>query len=297
MIITCPNCQTKYQVADQAIGATGRKVMCANCHQAWKATAPQESRPKPKLVAETDPFSEPESAALADSDRLFRNDAEAALDQAFADEEARSGQIPEPEDDLPPESANEAEAESDESDADADALDHHLLSRRRRDLAKRQKKHASRLPMARIRRIARMTSLIGLLTLVGLALQFRIDLVRAYPDLAGLYEMVGLPVNIYGLTFSNVETLRTLKDGDDVTIITAEIRSVVDHTVRVPPVLVSILNAGGEPIYEWTARAQVQNISPGDIVAFQTQLTSAPTDAAHVRLVFGASTAAETASP
>ena len=307
MIITCPNCQTKYQVADQAIGAAGRKVMCANCHQAWKAVAPpQEARPKPKIVAGTDRFSEPESPAPAepaDPDRLFRNDAEAALDQAFADEEARSNSPPDPEEDLPPEPEDMAEDELDgddlaaESDEDAGELDHHLQTRRRRDLAKRQKKHASRLPMARIRRVARMTSLIGLLTLVGLAYQFRIELVRTYPDLGGLYEMIGLPVNIYGLTFSDVETLRTLKDGDDVTIITAKIRSVVDRTVRVPPVLVSILNAGGEPIYEWTARAPVQNISPGDIVEFQTQLTSAPTDAAHVRLVFGASTAAEAAAP
>ena len=315
MIITCPNCQTKYQVADQAIGATGRKVMCANCHQAWKAIAqPSEERPKPKLVAGTDRPPRPDDTppapekkpVPADSDRLFKDDSEAALDRAFSDEEERSGAKPfSPDADAPETDRAEATDADDAGDGEegtppgeaGEALDDHLISRRHRDLAKRQKKHASRLPLARIRRVMRMTALVGLMTLLGLAYQFRVDIVRAYPDLGGLYEMVGLPVNIYGLKFSNVETLRTLKDGDDVTIITAEIRSVIDHTVRVPSVLVSILNDAGEPIYEWTARAPVQNISPGDIVDFQTQLTSAPADAAHVRLVFGSGTVAENAAP
>jgi len=36
MIITCPHCQTKYQVAYEAIGSAGRKVQCAQCRQAWQ---------------------------------------------------------------------------------------------------------------------------------------------------------------------------------------------------------------------------------------------------------------------
>ncbi len=36
MIITCPNCQTKYQVTYEAIGSVGRKVQCAHCQQAWQ---------------------------------------------------------------------------------------------------------------------------------------------------------------------------------------------------------------------------------------------------------------------
>ena len=36
MIITCPHCQTKYQVTYEAIGSAGRKVQCAHCQQAWQ---------------------------------------------------------------------------------------------------------------------------------------------------------------------------------------------------------------------------------------------------------------------
>ncbi len=291
MIITCPHCHTKYQVADQAIGAAGRKVHCACCHQSWEAVAPvaENQPPKPRIVGGIDMPERTSGAIAAVSDRVFDADSEDVLDKAFADEEARIGQDT---DELADPDFDE-DGSKDEPDQDGDSLDTHLITRRKRDLVRRQKQHASHLPLARFRRYVRLAGLVALLTLLGLAYQFRVDIVRAYPDLGGLYQTVGLPVNIYGLTFTNAETLRTLKDGADVTIITAKIRSVVDRTVRVPPVLVSILNAAGEPIYEWTARAPVDNISPGDVVGFETQLTSAPEEAAQVRLVFSNSTTGE----
>ncbi len=291
MIITCPNCSTKYEVADQAIGATGRKVQCANCHRSWKATAPEpiETVPKPRIVGGTDTDMDESPAEAANRDRLFGADAESELDKAFAAEEEKV--LADAEDDEP-----EDESIEDMVDEQTGKLDHRLLSRRRRDMHRRQQKHVSRLPLARLRRAARVLSLLMLAAIVGGGYAFRTDIVRAYPNLGGLYAMVGIDVNIYGLIFTKVETLRTLRDGDDVTIITANIRSIVDHTVRVPPVLVSILNAEDKPIYEWTASAPVANISPGDIVAFETQLTSAPTDAAHVRLVFGSSNTSQQGS-
>ena len=40
MILTCPSCQSRYVVPDSAIGATGRKVRCANCRHSWFQEAP-----------------------------------------------------------------------------------------------------------------------------------------------------------------------------------------------------------------------------------------------------------------
>jgi predicted Zn finger-like uncharacterized protein len=35
MIVTCPNCRSRYAVDPQAIGAAGRTVECARCHHRW----------------------------------------------------------------------------------------------------------------------------------------------------------------------------------------------------------------------------------------------------------------------
>lgn len=35
MILTCPNCATRYVIPDTAIGAEGRQVRCANCKHSW----------------------------------------------------------------------------------------------------------------------------------------------------------------------------------------------------------------------------------------------------------------------
>ncbi|MFT3968552.1 MAG: zinc-ribbon domain-containing protein, partial [Sphingobium sp.] len=40
MILTCPNCATRYVVPDSAIGHDGRRVRCASCKHSWFQEGP-----------------------------------------------------------------------------------------------------------------------------------------------------------------------------------------------------------------------------------------------------------------
>jgi len=59
MILTCPNCATRYFVADERIGPAGRTVRCASCATKWTAHAetPLDLAPAPMDDARAfDPF-------------------------------------------------------------------------------------------------------------------------------------------------------------------------------------------------------------------------------------------------
>jgi predicted Zn finger-like uncharacterized protein len=65
MILTCPECASRYQVADDSIPAQGRTVRCASCGSSWRAEAarpePAPLQLKPEPVAAV-PAPEPEIA-------------------------------------------------------------------------------------------------------------------------------------------------------------------------------------------------------------------------------------------
>lgn len=53
MILTCPNCATRYVVKDGSIGPKGRKVRCASCAHSW------HQEPDPSALVEEDPLPPP----------------------------------------------------------------------------------------------------------------------------------------------------------------------------------------------------------------------------------------------
>jgi predicted Zn finger-like uncharacterized protein len=61
MIVTCPNCASRFHVADKALGTDGRKVRCGSCAHAWLQKPVVEEAPAVAEVA----FEEPAPAAEA----------------------------------------------------------------------------------------------------------------------------------------------------------------------------------------------------------------------------------------
>ncbi|ODT71024.1 MAG: hypothetical protein ABS75_09830 [Pelagibacterium sp. SCN 63-23] len=259
MIICCPHCQTKYQVTFEAIGSAGRKVQCAHCHRAWQQSPMPADKP---VQSETG------------ADTLFDAIAEDALDEAIM---AEAGAVAAEQIVAPaPRQANPLPRLPDAAEM------------RRRQLAFSRRQHAmtSRLPLARLRRGARIAGIVILAALLGGAYFARVSIVERYPDLAGLYEAVGLGVNVVGLDFTNLETLKTFSSGNDVLMVSAQIvgRNLVP--IRVPPVVISLLDDEGQAVYEWSVMPRVSDLMVGERATFDTRLSLPPSEAVRVRLSF-----------
>ncbi|HEY8594450.1 MAG TPA: MJ0042-type zinc finger domain-containing protein [Devosiaceae bacterium] len=280
MIIACPHCDTRYDVSAETLGSAGRQVQCARCGKAWRATAesaveelkvvggvaiemarPSAGRAKDAAVAP------PNQGTPPPDDNLFSDVAEAALDAGFEAEEKRSVHNASS---IPP----------------ATKVDMALIRKRRHAMMRRQKELARGLPSSRIRRTVRTVAITALVILIGGGLSLRTELVRVMPSLAGLYSAIGLGVNVIGLDFTDVRTLRARKDGKDVIEVSARIVNVAGRAVFVPPVLVDLFDAGGKPIYAWTVVPREHVVGPGESFDFSTQVTAPSGGVARARLTF-----------
>ncbi len=259
MIITCPNCQARYQVNSQTIGNAGRKVQCANCQTNWKAKP--EAEPEP--------------------DKMFDAAGEQALDDEFRREEklaSKSGKTG---------PGVSAEVASGENSPEADAaFDAEKLARQKRDLDRRKSLLNRALPEAWLKRSVRMVLAVVLMSFLGGSYTLRQNIVTAFPDLAGIYGALGIKVNVIGLEFRELRTLRALRDGAEMMEITASITNISKYQVAVPTVLISSLDDQGRLVYEWSTDPQVVGMQAGEWIDFKTQLTSPPPEAASVRLSF-----------
>lgn len=281
MIITCPNCQTCYQVAENAIGSAGRKVQCANCAQSWQAVPePEAPKPKPKLVKTED------KPATKDQAEDFSDDDEDKADAAFEAADKKTSKKNDA--DKADKDTNDGEAAEETTDDDESAgkAEPALQRNRLRAMRERQKLFASKLPVGRIRRMARVVGIGLLVAVIAGGVYFRTGIVRFAPDLAGIYDSVGLGVNVVGLEFKNARTLRSIDDGSDIMMVTARIQNVTNRSVKIPPVVVTIVDGGGASIYQWSTMPPAQVIGPGEVVDFETQLSAPPEGATNVQLAF-----------
>lgn len=254
LIITCPNCQTRYKVATTALSAAGRQVQCAACSTSWVA-AP--SFPKPDLPSLDPDPDDDELAFRADRDTLFSADDESMLDSAFAREEA--------------EETAKADLAAAAEVSQTIVEDGTLAQGHRNRLAQRKRAVISALPRERLRRTMRILVALILFGMIAGGVAFRTEIVRAAPAMDALYRTVGLG---------------TTRDGQSVIVVTAKIVNIVNRVTFVPTVLVSLLDAEGAILYEWTVAPTARNLLPGDVLGMDTQLTAPPEGVERARLTF-----------
>lgn len=260
VVITCPNCGTRYQVTPDTLGDAGRKVSCAECGKAWLATATPPAPPPPLVPEEEDQL----DAAFAIE--------QTALLESEADQEM------------------EAEAAGDEppDDPGRPVVSPAVRAQKKAQgrFLRRQRQVENGLPVARLRNYARIGAVVALIGAVAGLAMLRVEIVRMVPNLAGLYAAVGLGVNIVGLEFAEVSTRLGRRDGVDVLGVSATIYPVAQRSVPVPPVVVEIRDGAGHVLYQWSVTPERRTLAPGETVPFSTELASPPAGAQSVYLSF-----------
>ena len=157
---------------------------------------------------------------------------------------------------------------------------------RQREFSARQRSLADSLPIARLRRVARLAALAALVIVIGGGIAFRAAAVQQFPQLADAYAAIGLPVNVVGLEFRDVRTLKSLQNGAEMLQVDGDIASVASREVVLPQVVVTLLGKDGGSLYEWSVTPKATELEPGETLAFQTQLSAPPKGATSVRLSF-----------
>jgi predicted Zn finger-like uncharacterized protein len=295
MLITCPNCQSSYTVADTALGEKGRSVRCTKCKEVWHATPPPPAMAEPaaeewqpsvdEWKPSTDEWQPPtdewkpsvdEWQPTADPPAAEAGSAEPTGDAAWPQSDAAPDVDPPHVDDAPP----VAPMLSDETAADAGsaALAYESVRRRKAARKQAQKERGIGITAGRVA---------AALALVLVALLFaRETVVRIYPQTASLYGWLGFRINVRGLEFADLKSSYDTQDGTRVLFVEGGIRNISSKAQSVANLRYALRNAAGVEVYSWTGVPDRNMIPPGETTQFRTRLASPPNDGRDVRVTF-----------
>ena len=131
-------------------------------------------------------------------------------------------------------------------------------TRRTRVKAKRKRDQTSvRLPLAIAAMIALVAAVCGL----------RKDVVRHVPQLASFYRVLGMPVNLRGMAFTDLKIGNEIHDGVPVLVVEGAIVSMTSKQVDVPRLRFALRNASGAEIYAWTTQPPQPALEPFELRA------------------------------
>ncbi len=293
MKIKCPDCSTSYDIKPEVLGAEGRSVKCARCGNRW-------------FVA---PEPEDDEELPLDADAGSVDDDEASWEEDEAEEARFENSDPEPEDDDEPDDEADADAppsrpaakpqpvatqSDDDEDEDRPApADIETLAKRPKIIVNPNKFKRNRLGaivnwLLR-RNFRRITGVILFAASVAVCVVFilvRDSVVKQAPDLASLFEAVGLDVNLRGLEFRDLRTFREIQEGQPTLVVEGSIRNIQAEETPVPAVRLSLRGGDLQEIYAWTVEPRTKVLKGLDETRFRTILTDPPSEAADIQVRF-----------
>lgn len=278
MKITCPACTKSYTVKASALGDSGRNVKCKNCGERWFAQ-PESAAASPStddIIASAQGFSGDLPQKLQSMDAHAADIRKAAADAAAA---ARAQDdiafVPAPSDEAAPSNQLIEGSVSDSSKS--------LTSG---PLSARIKLRSVKPTFKRDVPIQSIAAVLALFAVMLSGFIMRDTVVKAAPDLAGIYRLAGLEVNIRGLAFKDVETVRARDNGEDILIVKGLVENISSRVRAVPAIQFRIEGKEGEEINVWSIRPATNALQSGESVDFRTTMIAPPASAASIEVRF-----------
>jgi predicted Zn finger-like uncharacterized protein len=274
MHIVCPHCATSYALDPASLGAYGRTVRCSRCRETWLARPEDVIEPVTTLPG------------TADESRPSR-DALAGDWQAFGAEEA---------DTQPP--GVDRTLLTDDWGTDGSSADPNWPSTARSVEDQPDTRHRRQpwfrsifrrwIPFkgARSALVNLPTACAALGALAVALLVWRGDMVRLLPQTAGFYKMLGLNVNVRGLSFKDVKASTETVDGQPVLVIEGAIVGDTGRAADLPRLRFSVRDAQGAEIYAWNTVLEQTMLRPGERIQFKSRLASPPAEGRNIDIRF-----------
>ena len=276
MHIVCPHCTTSYAINLATLGAAGRTVRCARCKEVWLA------RPEDAIEGAAP------AVAMAEAGERAAAQASAAPWDARAEAgDSQEQEIPLVES---PSISSDWPASADGAVRIADA---DWPTEARNDLADepveaaappsrrpswfRKRLQPPTLLRASGKSFASLPTACAAMGALVLALMiWRVEVVRLLPQTAAFYKMVGLDVNVRGLSFKDMKITTETVEGKPVLVIEGVIVGEARHPVDLPRLRFSVGDAHGAEIYAWNAVLDQPVLKPGERAWFKSRLASPP---------------------
>ena len=241
MLIICPSCATSYDVDLANLSPNGRQVRCARCRTIWHAEPSHADKlllaaaalapgagadDQPEAAEAEDRFADELASAALGSFQSSAVERPATAPAAsfaehgpgveLAEPDGYSGEVEAPpivpvdlDESRPRGEHHGTSAPARKSDPEA-AQDIESVAARRT----RAQRASLRWPLSRLQ-----TAILALALLDTILVGWRSDVVRALPQTASFYSLLGLPVNLRGLTFDNVATATEQHEGVPILVV------------------------------------------------------------------------------
>ncbi len=107
------------------------------------------------------------------------------------------------------------------------------------------------------------------------AIAARGAIVAIAPPTAGVYALVGMPVNLRGLSIADVRVTTTQQpDSPGELLVTGEIANLRDRETQAPNLRLALRADDGRELYVWTARAPKPRLGAHEGVPFRARLAA-----------------------